>query len=244
MKKIIVFVILFAGLATVSGQTCGFGCLGLSGFYGGYSAQFYDMTTLNNYLNDRLSQQGFANSKINFETGYGARIGANIFRAQFDDYFLTAKGYYQFMKEEQEVSEFTNSANASFRSKLELDHWGVGVDFGIPVLKVLDWKIVEGGLTFYRTKLEYTYKEDDDNKFSDSYEQEKVNIGYYVGTGLIIHLIKDYISIEGTAVYNNVDIGNLVNDDGESMPNFDSGKSIMDKAGVTATVQLNIGVPL
>ena len=99
------------------------------------------------------------------------------------------------------------------------------------------------GLTFYRSKLENTLTVNELN-LSDNYEEEKINIGYYVGTGLILHIIKDYISIEGTAVYNNVDIGNLVNNQGDYFLEPESGKSIMDRAGVTATVQLNIGVPL
>ena len=244
MKLISLLVFVSISFSSVIGQTCGFGCLGLSGFYGGYSAQFYDMTTLNEMTNERLQDFGFANSEINFETGYGARFGANIFRAQFDNYFITAKGYYQFLKEEKSVDEIIDSNPNSYNSKLELDHWGIGVDFGIPLFSMLDWKIVEGGITFYRSKLENTHRRNNEIVDHAQYEEEKINVGYYVGTGLVIHLIKDYISIEGTAVYNQVEIGNLVDDNGNYLFEPHSGKSIMDKAGVTATVQLNIGVPL
>lgn len=244
MKKYLFLIFVVLSFGSVSGQTCGFGCLGLSGFYGGYSAQYYDMTTLNQILNERLIERGFENSSINFETGYGFRIGANIFRAKFDNYFLTAKGYYQFLSEEQNVSETSEENTKSYESKLELDHWGIGLDFGIPLFKILDWKIVEGGLTFYRSKLDNTYRVNNNVLETESFEEEKINVGYYVGTGLIIHVIKDYISIEGSAVYNNVEIGNMINNQGEYLTDPDSDQSIMDKAGVTATVQLNIGVPL
>jgi len=239
MKLIIVLLFVLAGFSSVIGQTCGFGCLGLSGFYGGYSAQFYDMSTLNEILNERLELE---NSEINFEKGHGARIGANIFRAKFDKYFLTAKGYYQFLKEESSVTETVNSNSTSFNSKLELNHWGVGVDFGIPVFTIFDWKIVDGGITFYTTKLENTFSINDES-IKKSYEQDKISVGYYVGTGLVVHLIRDYISLEGTAVYNKVELGKLVDSDGNYFAP-DSDNSIMDKAGVTATIQLNIGVPL
>lgn len=244
MKLISILAFVFISFSSVNAQTCGFGCLGLSGFYGGYSAQFYDMTTLNELLSERMEQFGFEKTDINFETGYGARIGANIFRAQFDNYFITAKGYYQFLKEEQRVNEIINSRSASYNSKLDLDHWGVGVDFGIPLFKVLDWKIIEGGITFYRSKLENTFRIDDIIIDHESFEEEKINVGYYFGTGLVIHLIKDYISIEGTAVYNHLNMGNLVDSEGNYLLDPDFDKSIMDKAGVTATIQLNIGVPL
>jgi len=244
MKIVPILVFAMISFSSVSGQTCGFGCLGLSGFYAGYSAQFYDMKTLNDLLSYKMEQFGFENTDINFETGYGARFGANIFRAKFNNYFLTAKGYYQFLKEEKSVSEEINSLSSSYNSKLELDHWGVGVDFGVPLFNILDWKIVEGGITFYRSKLENTFRINDEIIDHETYNEEKINVGFYVGTGLIIHLIRDYISIEGTAVYNQLELGNLVDNDGNYLLNPASSLSIMDRAGVTATIQLNIGVPL
>jgi hypothetical protein len=244
MKKATILAFVILSFSSVTAQTCGFGCLGLSGFYAGYSAQFYDMSTLNKLMRNKMEEFGFENTDINFETGYGARFGANIFRAKFDNYFLTAKGYYQFLKEERSVNEEINSFSSSYNSKLELDHWGVGVDFGVPLFDMLDWKIVEGGITFYTSKLENTFRINDDIIDHEIYEEEKINVGFYVGTGLVIHLIRDYISIEGTAVYNQLQLGNLVDNDGNYLLDPASSISIMDRGGVTATIQLNIGVPL
>lgn len=224
-------------------QTCGFGCLGLSGFYGGYSFQNYEPTGLNDHLSKLAQQFTSSQDEIKFNRGKGFRIGANIFRAKFSKYFLTAKGFYQFLKEEQTVSTSAGNEN-SFKSVLELNHWGLGLDFGIPLARFLNWKIIEGGVTFYTTDLSNELNASDQEATENKFEHGDVNVGYYVATGLIIHIIKDYISIEGTAAYNQVTIEDLVDGDGNLLLGDNSSSSILDKGNFSATIQLNIGVPL
>ncbi len=241
-KLIFPAVFLLAQSTAIYAQTCGFGCLGLSGVYGGYSYQFYNPEGLNKHLSSLAAQ--FNNGKdLKYERGEGFRIGANIFRAQFDNYFLTAKGYYQFMKEEQDVSGINDQGNPYFSSKLEMNHWGLGIDLGVPLFKYLSWKVVEGGVTFYKADLVYE-SELQDASSSYTYESSDVNVGYYVGTGLIIQIVPDYISIEGSAFYNKVKINDLINDSGEYLIGEGSKSSIMDMGNVSATLQVNIGVPL
>jgi hypothetical protein len=61
---------------------------------------------------------------------------------------------------------------------------------------------------------------------------------------VIIHLIPDYISLEGTAIYNMITIENLKEKNGEILPNEIINKNLVDGGGFAATIQLNIGVPL
>ncbi|MBN1300401.1 MAG: hypothetical protein JW995_04225 [Melioribacteraceae bacterium] len=234
--------ILFAG--KLSAQTCGFGCLGLSGFYGGYSVYSYKPDGVNARLNEILQQLNHTSSKIKFDQTEGFRIGANIFRAQFDHYFLTAKGYYQFYKEKQSLPKRGANGNSLLRSTLELNHWGIGIDLGIPVFSFLDWKIVEGGITFYTADLQNEFNFEPDLKETQKYSYTDVNVGYYLGTGIIIELIPDYISIEGSAFYNMVSIKDLVDDRSNFFLGENSDLKILDKASISGTVQLNIGVPL
>lgn len=239
-KKLLVLLIILLPIGVINSQTCGFGCLGLSGVYGGYSYQFYKPDGLNKHLNNLAAQ--FSNGKtINYERGEGFRIGANIFRAQFDNYFLTAKGYYQFLKEEQDIKRNNEFGNSVLSSTLEMNHWGLGIDVGVPLFKFLSWKIVEGGITFYTTDLAYEYNVE--TLVTQSYESPDVNVGYYVGTGLIIELVPDYISLEGSAFYNQVSIDDLIDDEGNYLFGENSGMKIIEKGNLSATVQLNIGVP-
>ena len=241
--KFILALLLVFGTKTFS-QTCGFGCLGLSGFYGGFTYQNFEPTGLNNHLTDLAQQFAETSEKINFSSGKGFRIGANIFRAQFDSYFLTAKGYYQFIKEEKSISSFNSQKASQFKSTLEFNHWGLGVDFGIPISSVFNWKIIEGGVSFYTTDLVNEYELVDNSRLEDKFEQGDINVGYYIGTGLIVHIIKDFLSIEGTAAYNKVTIDDLIDANGNLLLGENSNASFLDKGNFSATLQLNFGVPL
>lgn len=235
--------LLIFGTSTFA-QTCGFGCLGLSGFYGGYTYQNFEPTGLSNHLTDLAKQFAQTSEKIDFSSGKGFRIGANIFRAQFDNYFLTAKGYYQFIKEEKSISFVNSSSINQFKSTLELNHWGLGLDFGIPISSVFNWKIIEGGIAFYTTELVNEYQLIDNSNEEDKYDQGDINVGYYIGTGVIVHIIEDFFSIEGTAAYNNVTIDDLIDVNGNYLLGENSNSAILNKGNFSATIQLNFGVPL
>lgn len=248
MKSIYkIFIFLFFSLTFTSklaAQTCGFGCLGLSGFYGGYSVEYYDLDGLNRSLSELLESYDIKNSKFNFERGKGFRIGANIFRADFDDYFITAKGFYQFIKDTKQTNLKSADGKPLLESELELNHWGLGLDFGIPLFKFLNWKIVESGVTFFTASLNNKYNIQDELVSEVKYDEPEVKVGFYVGTGLIIHIIRDYISLEGTAVYNIIKIDHLINENGSELPNETAPYKFLAQGGVSATVQINIGVPL
>ncbi|MFH1198462.1 MAG: hypothetical protein V1720_22355, partial [bacterium] len=123
-KIVCLFVVLNIMTGNMLAQTCGFGCLGLSGFYGGYSYQQFNADGLNQYLNSTLLD--IVNDdveQIEFKEGRGFRFGANIFRAKFDDYFITAKGFFQFLKEEKTRSGNLNS-NLQKKLELQMNYWG------------------------------------------------------------------------------------------------------------------------
>lgn len=227
-------------------QTCGFGCLGLSGIYGGYSFENYHAEGLNHQLNKELENMGVNDQRYDFRTGMGFRFGMNIVRANFDDYFFTVKGYYQFLEESQTVTALLLPGEEfDFKSKFEMNHWALGFDFGIPVFNFMDWKIVDGSLKFFNTKL--TQQDIYENKVvqEKTFNIPKITMGYAVGSGLIIHIIKDFVSIEGTGMYNFTKIENLTNDNNtEHLPNDDSEFPLVTKGGLSAVVQLNIGIPL
>ena len=246
IKKIHILSVLFVMFvySPLHSQTCGFGCLGLSGIYGGYSYQFYKPDGINRYLNLRMLEIDLPDNKVNFKRGEGFRIGANLFRAQFDNYFLTAKGYYQFIKEQHESSEENPDGNPLFQSTLEMNHWGLGIDLGFPVFKFLSWKVVEGGVTFYTTDLNNVFDTPNIPLSEEKYSNIDINVGFYIGTGLIINVIPDYVSIEGSAFYNKVKVEDLINDDGNFLFGENSKYRIIEKGNLSATVQLNIGVPL
>jgi hypothetical protein len=241
--KIFLLILLFILPISISkSQTFGFGCLGLSGFYAGFSQQQYSVDGLNDFVKSNYFGPQPA-TNLEFKKGSGYRIGANIFRAKFDALFISAKGYYQFMKENLEFIE--NDQNTVLKNKyqLSMNHWGLAVDIGVPLFWIVDWKVVEGGITFNNTEFTYEVLRDEIQLYESKYEPEKSKVNYYIGSGLIIHLVPDYISLEGTASYSFMKVDELIN---KSDLTVGGGKisNPISKGGFVATVQLNIGFPL
>ena len=237
-------ILLFLISTSIQAQTFGFGCLGLSGFYTGISQEQYDAKGINDFLNYQLFTKSSISSSIpiKFEKGTGYRIGANFFRAKFDKIFITPKGYYQFLKEEHSVTELSGGSTIISKHNLSLNHWGVGVDFGVNLFWILDWKVLEGNVKFFSGDFTSEYSKDNVFLNDTKYNLDKTQICYYVGSGLILHLVPDYISIEGTAGFNFVKIESLKRID--SLGNEMFINNAIPRGGFSATIQLNVGFPL
>ncbi len=240
LYKYLIIVISITAFSQVKSQTCGFGCLGLSGVYGGYSIQQYKADGLNNYLN---SQFPFQKLDFNFSEGKGLRFGMNVVRADYGNFFFTFKGFYQFIIEEQ--TQIVSSRNIrSVDAKLEMNNWGVAIDLGIPLIGFIDWKIIDGSINFFTPKVTIKKRFNDIVLSEDVYSPTKVGMGFSVGSGLIFNIVKDYISIEATGRYNFIEIENLSSDvDGSLIPS-DGNSKLINKGGIQAIIQLNVGIPL
>lgn len=234
---IITALILIYTSGNTKAQTMGFGCLGLSGVYGGYSLQNYNADELNHYLNNSL----LPGANYQFEKSTGFRVGINLVRAKFENYFISVKGYFQFLKEEDIDRNIPGRAEG-VEDKFELvqNHFGLGVDFGIPVFDFLDLKLVEGGVNFYKYELNYITQINGEKTGDEKFENDESNIGYYLGSGMIIHLVKDYISIEATANYNFYELNSLKSDRNSLIER----DKLIETKGISGTVQLNLGFPL
>lgn len=225
-------------------QTFGFGCLGLSGFYGGYGVHTYNLDGLNESIALKYNFIPNISNDIKFEQSTGFRFGANILRADFDVVFLTAKAFYQFSKENKSA-EYTLTNNSSqLDFELTSNHWGVAIDFGVPLFSFVDLKIVEGGITFYQIELKEKIISDEGETSEETFQKDGTNIGYYIGAGLILNIVKGYISLEGTAMYHFLTIDKIENSNGSVYPLSAINKSFLDEGGFAAAVQLNIGFPL
>lgn len=244
--KFVVLLIVFSALS-VNAQTCGFGCLGFSGAYGGYTLQKYDAEGLNSFLESRHS--GVFNDDNKFSESKGFRLGINVFKARFDDFYFGAKFFYQFLDEEKSINNvpFTEFTRSNY--KLEMNNYGVGGELGFPVFSMLDFKLVEAGVTFNSIKFTTENYIGDEMISDEDYESSDSEVGYYVGTGLVIHIIKNYVSIEGTASYNFLEIEKVESSDNTipsgNISGSDNGnKSFINAGGLSATVQFNLSFPL
>jgi len=244
IKKLIFFTVLFYCGTTLHAQSFGFGCLGLSGFYAGISQEQYDASGINDYLMDyQLLSNTLISTPIKFQKGTGYRIGANFVRVRFGKFFFSAKGYYQFLKETHETTGQFPTGSIRENFQLTMNHWGVGLDLGVKIFSLLDWKIAEGEATFFNAEFTQETFYDNVSQGAVKYNPQKNKFGYFLGTGLILQLIPDYISIEGTGGYNFIVIDNMSNSN-ITIPPVGSDKKAVDKGNFGATIQLNVGFPL
>lgn len=238
---------------SVRSQTFGFGCLGFFGGYGGAVYQSYNAEGLNQFVRD-FNERPFPTLNDPLQEYYGAvgyRIGINFFRAHWESGFiLTAKGYYQSLSRTRETSNTLPVGNTNSSYELDLKNWALGIDFGYTITTFLSWKIIDGALHFNNVSLTNTLNSADGTEVN-KYKSDPGVFGYSVGTGIIISIIKDYISLEGLAAYTYLQIEDLKSDEGNyflkplSSPNVSLvNGNFIESGGFTAVVQLNIGFPL
>jgi len=242
--KIFLIFLIFSINQILYAQTFGFGCLGFVGGYGGYSYQNYNPAGLNEYVKYWNSLE-FVHSPLDeFSSADGYRVGLNFFRATFENKIIvTAKGFYQYLNEKNKAT-VGGSANADNHTMdLTFKTWSFGFDIGWEFTKVVSWKILDGSLNFNNVTLTQTTDlpgESDVNK----YKSDSGVFGYSVGTGVIVAIIKDYISIEGLAGYTHIVIDNVFDDNGEPFLGSNYKEKFIDSGGFSAVIQLNVGFPL
>jgi len=247
--KILLLIVVLYDFA--SAQSFGFGCLGFVGGYGGFTYQNYNAAGLNEYIRffNQLENTQKPVDEFSYATGY--RVGLNLFRATFQSgIILTAKGSYQSLDKTNKGAVGVSQEDENYSLDLDLKNWAIGFDVGWEFTKILSWKIVDGSLNINNITLTETTNQPGQS-FINKYKSESSTIGYSVGTGIIFAIIKDYLSIEGTAGYTYLSVENIYDDEGvpflnppsvSDQPNVEN--NFIESGGFTALIQLNVGFPL
>ncbi len=250
-KFIVSFVFLWViFICNLPAQTFGFGCLGFVGGYGGYSYQKFQPGSLNNYIDDfNLNYKDSLSSPMDkFGRSDGYRLGLNFFRAKFKGFIITAKGFYQNLSEQHNATEYLVGGNGNTTLQLEIINWALGIDLGKQITGGFSWKVVDAAILFNNAKFTSTQNFPNAVTIVDQYKSESTSIGYTIGTGFILEIVDEYLSIEGVAAYTDFSIDKMKTDDGKyfasTSDNSASGKKFIEKGGFNAVLQLNVGLPL
>ena len=251
--KSICLMIVFAGLllpVTLSAQTFGFGCLGLVGGYGGYSYQVYNPKGLNDYVtsfNDSF-KDSLSSALGKFGKARGYRVGINLFRADIKGFILTTKGFYQYLIEKNSADILSSSGKSTVIYEVDLKNWGIGIDLGTSISGALSWKVIDAAVLFNSATFTNTLNSPGPTTIVMKYNSEKSTLGYTIGTGFILAIIDQYISLEGTAGYTVFSIDKMKSDDGSELTSSENStepmRNFISSGGFNAVVQLNIGFPL
>lgn len=249
MKLIIV--ILLVGISTAAkAQELGFGCLGLVGVSAGFAYQKYSPEGFNNYISDfnSLKKDSLSAPFEKYGIANGYRFGANLFRQNFSGLIFTIKGYYQSVKEKHKA-EFNSLALGKTKEfEMQINQWGFGVDIGTNIIGGLDWKVIDAVVVFNNVKL--VEKIDQPGQFTSINElkSKESSSGYMLGSGFILHLIRNYVSLEGTTGVSQFSISTIKYSDDAPFPSSPDSSTplsnFITKGGLFILVQLNIGVPI
>ena len=241
LKKLIALLSFLFLFTNLNAQTFGFGCLGLSGIFGGYGYQFYDASGLNKYIRDKVANGELPQiDNQDFKQAQGAFVGLNLFRAKFSSTFLTLKGFYQFA---QERKEFPIENSQSEIYEMNFNYFGVALDFGIRLGSFVAFKLIDAGATYSDVNLKVNSTVENGEYLLREYKPENPVIGYFVGSGLVFNIIENYINLEITARYHFTKYSDFVTSSSQRLLNDDT-INIIEKAGIQATAQLNLGIPL
>lgn len=253
IKKISLYICLtscvFLFNTKIFSQTFGFGCLGFVGGYGGIVYQKYNAEGLNNFV--QLFNE--TNSSIlnePMEEFYGAvgyRVGINFFRATLaSGIIISAKGYYQSLSRTRKTSGTLadgSNGNVNYTLELDLKNWGIGFDVGYAFTSYISWKILDGAVNFNNVTLTNTVDMPGDTDVN-KYKSDPGVVGYTLGTGIIISIIKDYVSLEGLAGYTYLQIDDVHTEDEISFMEPVGNSNFIESGGFTAEIQINFGFPL
>ena len=235
-----------------SAQTFGFGCLGFVGGYGGYSYQKFQPGTLNDFIDDfnQIYGDSLRLPMDKFGKADGYRLGLNFFRAKFKGFIITAKGFYQDLTEKHSAKEYFASGEGNTTLELEIKNWALGIDLGTEITGALSWKVVDAALMFNNAKFTTTQNYPNAVTIVNQYQSESTNIGYTIGTGFILEIVDEYVSLEGVAAFTQFSIDKMKTDDGKYFTDISTtqstanNKKFIEKGGFNAVIQLNVGLPL
>jgi len=135
---------------------------------------------------------------------------------------------------------------------LDARNWSLGFDVGWEFTKVISWKILDGSLNFNNFTLTETTDLVGAPTNLKKYKSNAGVFGYSIGTGVILAIIKDYLSVEGLAGYTYLVIDNVYDENGTPFLNpvqipeqaIWTDSNFIDSGGFTAVIQLNVGFPL
>jgi hypothetical protein len=235
---------MFNSYQFLNAQTFGFGCLGFVGGYGGYNYQQFNPAGLNEYIRykNQLEYTIKPVDEFNYATGY--RIGLNFFRATFESgIIVTAKGFYQYLSKKSKGTTGVGVNEDNYSIDLTFKNWSVGFDVGWEFTSILSWKILDGSLNFNNATLTQITDLPGETIII-RHKSDAGVVGYSIGTGIIVAVIKDYVSLEGLAGYSYIVIDDVIDESGKPFPGMNYSTKFIESGGFSAVIQLNVGFPL
>lgn len=234
----------------IHAQELGFGCLGLVGGFGGYTTQSIQAVEVNDFITEfnRSKGDSLAQSMGSFNNLSGFRIGLNIFRQNFEGLVFTFKAYYENLIQRRTGSVHVGGTQENSFTEIALKNFGLGFDIGTPINRFISWKVLDASLIFHRVRFTSSLQDASGAILMNQYSAVESPVGYTLGTGFIMDLVDQYVTLEGSAGYMFVHVRRMQTSDGKLLTDRPDGtiilENLINSGGFNASIQVNIGVPL
>lgn len=249
MRTIAIFFLLFT--VRIYSQEFGFGCLGLLGGFVGYEIQNYQADGVNGYIS---SYNQYYQDSLQVPLGKygqlrGLRVGINFFRRNFSGLLLTVKGYYSTLNEKNKATRLlADKTKSIFNTELVVNEFSISADVGMPITDALNWKLFDASLVYYNASFTTELNTSKGKIENNKYTSDKNLFTYGLGSGFILSLIKNYVSLEGTVSYVNLIVPEMKHSAKGTLKIVGSEKEIetdlINRGGINLLIQLNIGLPM
>ena len=249
--EILLFLILtFYASEELFAQEFGFGCFGLVGGYAGYETQIVHADGLNNYINafNTMRADSMESPLSLFDELKGFRFGLDVYRLKYVGFAVKFKSYYQRLSAKKQTL-VTLSQGVRQNNSLEfvMNNFAIGADVTTPITRMITWKILDVGMILNTASFIKTINTSTTTFESKDYKSVETSLGYSIGTGFILNIIEDYISLEGTAAYSFFSVRRLRSGSFEYLTVTETNPAIMDigvnNGGLNTLIQFNIGLP-
>ncbi|MBI2416712.1 MAG: hypothetical protein HYV28_02215 [Ignavibacteriales bacterium] len=249
MRFAAIFVIVFQ-ISTFS-QEFGFGCFGLLGGFVGYEMQNYEPAGLNSYIDsyNTYYQDSLQAPLGKFRQLRGLRLGVNFFRHSFSGLLFTLKGHYSTLNEKNKATRLlSDNTKSIFNTEMRLQEIGLGFDIGMPITEELNWKLFDATFIYYKATFTSELNTSKGTRDNMSFTNKNNLITYGLGSGFIMNVIRNYVSLEGTVSYVNLIVVEMETGDKvritKPVTNEIIGTKIIKSGGINLLIQLNIGLPM
>ncbi|MCE1190459.1 MAG: hypothetical protein LWX56_15125 [Ignavibacteria bacterium] len=251
MIRIIVICLVFFSVATRAQSTeLGFGCFGLVGGFAGYEVQYYSPDGLNKFVDAFNTQyhDSLLSPLAGFNALRGYRLGINFFRKDVAGILCTIKAYYSGFSEKNSTKiQHSDGTKSIFTAEVNMYAIGAGIDLGMPINDYINWKVIDASFYYYN----FSFHDEINNVTGiireDDYVSKEDLFSYALGSGFIISLIKDYISLEGSVSYTNIPVNSIKKQNSSNKPlmptDATSYPNLIKGGGINLLIQLNLSIP-
>jgi len=231
-------------------------CLGMGsvsrfmfgGLNAGYGFQQFSAEGLNHYISVyNLNRPNLTQKMDEFGNAKGFWFGLSPFKIAIINWAVGLKFSYSILNETNEAVGTVSGETATREYELKLKTFQVILAFEYYLSENFAFKVADIGITFTSADFYNRLNQTGEQEVEQKLTSVDNTLGVNIAAGLIISIVPEFISIEGTVGYSYFYINEMEFDNGvllqEDENSTDEMFNFINSGGIFAFISLNIGIP-